>query len=130
MGLRSGGDSIVVAGPCSGGVVLEASLEGGGGGGGHTTDSVSSESRSASLALVRGARGLVGRPRGPVRISVVCLYTGLLGGDSGTGITLTGSSSSSSSATVTSTTSSTTVTPSSPSLGLGDDNTIRLRATG
>jgi hypothetical protein len=119
MGLRSGGDSIVVAGPCSGG-----------GGGGHTTDSVSSESRSASLALVRGARGLVGRPRGPVRISVVCLYTGLLGGDSGTGITLTGSSSSSSSATVTSTTSSTTVTPSSPSLGLGDDNTIRLRATG
>jgi hypothetical protein len=37
IGLRSGGDSIVAMGPCGGGAVLEASLEGrGGGGGGHT----------------------------------------------------------------------------------------------
>jgi hypothetical protein len=72
--------------------------------------------------------------RGPIRIHVVCLYAGLLGGDSGTGMTSTGLSSSHSSATVTSTTSSTSATLSSPSLypslGLSEDNIDRLSATG
>jgi hypothetical protein len=100
--------------------VLEAPLDGGGGGSGHTVDPVSGEPRSASLALVRGTRGLVGRPHGSIRIHVVCLYVSLLGGDSGTGMT--------------STTSSTSMSPSSPSLSpslrLGDDNTVCLGATG
>jgi hypothetical protein len=135
MGLQRGGDLVAMVGPCNGGAVLEAPLEGGGGGGGsHIADPVSGESRPTSLASILGARGSVGRPRGPIQMCVVCLYAGLLGGDSGTGMTSTGSLSSSSSATVTSTTSSTSVTPSSPYLspspGLGEDNTDRLSATG
>jgi hypothetical protein len=146
MGLQSDGDSFAVAVSCGGGAVVEAPLSGGGGamvtaplvggggGGSHTTDPISGESQPASLAPVRGARGPVGRPRGPIRIRVVCLYIDRLGGDSSTGMTSTGSSSSSSSITVTSTTSSTSVTPSSPSLspslGLDEDNTDRHSATG
>jgi hypothetical protein len=114
-------------------LLLWASLEGGGGGGGQNADPVSGESQPASFALVCGARGLVGRPRGLIQICVVYLYISLLGGDSGTGMTSIGSSSSSTSATVTSTISSTSATPSSPSLspslGLSDDNTVRLHAT-
>jgi hypothetical protein len=70
MDLRSGGDSFAAVGPCSGGVVLEAPREGAGSGGdsGHTIDPVSGESRPASLAPVRGARGPVGRPREPIQM--------------------------------------------------------------
>jgi hypothetical protein len=145
MGLRSGGGgSLVAVGSCGGGAVLKAPLDGGGGavvtgslvgsggsgGGGGTVDLVSGESRSASLALILGARVPVGRPRGPIRILDVCLYTCRVGGESGTGMTLTGSSSSSSSAMMTSTTSSTSTTPSSPTLIPGDDNTSCLGASG
>jgi hypothetical protein len=55
-------------------VVLGASLDGcggavvtgplGDGGGGHTADPVFEESGPASIALILGARVLVGRPRG------------------------------------------------------------------
>jgi hypothetical protein len=108
MGLRSGGGSLVAVGSCGGGVVLEVPLDsgggavvtcpigGGGGSGGHTTDPVSRESWPASLALIIGARVPVGRPRGPIRILAVCLNTGRVGGELGTGMTSTGSSSSSS----------------------------------
>jgi hypothetical protein len=71
----------------------------------------------------------VGRPLGPIRIRAVCLYADL-GGDSSTGITLTGSSLSSSTAAATPYSPSAAATPSSPSLRLGDDNTILLSATG
>jgi hypothetical protein len=132
MDLRSGGDSFAAVGPCSGGVVLEAPREGAGSGGdsGHTIDPVSGESRPASLAPVRGARGPVGQPREPIQICAIYLYVGLRGGDSSIGMTSIGSSSSSSLAITTSTTSSTSTTPSSPSLRLGDDNTDRLSVIG
>jgi hypothetical protein len=129
MGLHSGDDSVTTLGSCGGGgSVVTAPLVGGGGGGGHTSDPVSGETQPASLAPVRGTRVLMGQPLGPIWIHVVCLYTGL-SGDVGTGMTSTGSSSSSSLATATSTTPSAMATPSSPSLGLGDDNTELLSAT-
>jgi hypothetical protein len=66
MGLWSGGDSIAMVGSCGGGggsvTVLSVPL--GGDGGGHTTDLVSDETRSASLAPVHGAKVPMGRPRG------------------------------------------------------------------
>jgi hypothetical protein len=66
MELRSGGG--VVFSCCSGGggggSVRTAPPGGSGGGGGHTTDLVSGESYSASLALILGARVPMGRPRG------------------------------------------------------------------
>jgi hypothetical protein len=99
------------------------------GGGGHTLYRVSGEIWPASLAPVCDARVSMGRPLGPIQIRAVYLYVGL-GGDADTGMTLTVSLSSSSSVTATSTTSSAVVTPSSPSLGLGDDNTELLSATG
>jgi hypothetical protein len=67
-------------------------LEGGGDGGGHTADSISGDTRSASLAPVRGARVLVGQPLESIWIRVVCLYAGLVE-DSGTSTTLTDSTS-------------------------------------
>jgi hypothetical protein len=128
MGLRSGGDSATVVGSCGGGggsvMVLTAPLGGSGGGDGHTSDPVPGDPWPASLALVHGARVLMGLPLGPIRILIVCLYASL-GGESSTGMTSTGSSSSSSSVAVT------YFAPSSPpSLGLGDDNTVCLSATG
>jgi hypothetical protein len=63
-------------------------LEGGGDGSGHTVDSVRGDTRSASLAPVRGARVSVGQPLGSIWIRVVCLYAGLVE-DSGTSTTLT-----------------------------------------
>jgi hypothetical protein len=140
MGLWSGGSSLTVAGSCGGSAVLDVPLDGGGGavvtgplgggggGGGHTTDMVSGEFRSASLALILSARVSVGRPRGPIRIRVVCLYACCGGVESGTGMTSIDSSSSS--ATATSTTSSSSSIPSSPSLIPGDDNIGCLCATG
>jgi hypothetical protein len=124
-----------------GGAVLICPLGGGGGGGGHMANPVSGGSCPASLALILHARVLVGRPRGLIRIHVVYLYVGRVGGESGTDMTLTSPSSSSSSATatstmssssatMTSTTSSTSVTPSSPSLIPGGDNTGCLCAIG
>jgi hypothetical protein len=113
MGLRNVGDSFAAEGSCGGGAVREVplgsgggsmvmtSLVGSGGSSGQTTDSVSGESRPASLASIHVARVLVGRPRGPIWIRVICLYISLLGGDSGTDMTLIGLSSSSSSTTVT-----------------------------
>jgi hypothetical protein len=142
MGLQSGGDSFAMKGSYSGGAVLKAPvgvagssvlmepLVGGGGGYGHTTDPVSGESRPASLALICSTRVPVCRPYGSIRICAVFLYVGLLGGDSSTGMTSTDLSLSSSSAAATSTTSTATMTPSSPSLELGDDNTVRPSATG
>jgi hypothetical protein len=146
MGLQSGGDSVVVVGSCGGDVVLEAPLnggggsvwrallEGGGGGGGHTSYPVTNEIRPVSITLVHGARVLVGRPLGPIWICVVFLYIELRGRDLGTGMTWTDSLSSSFSATATSTTASATMAPSapsfSPSLGVSDDNTELLGATG
>jgi hypothetical protein len=144
MGLQSGGDSVAAAGSCSGGAVLEAPLDGGGlsvvmvplvgsGGGGHTSDLVSGETRLTSLAPVHGARVPVGRPLRPIWIHAICLYADL-GGNSDADMASTGSSSSPSSATATSTTHSASMTPSfpssSPSLGLGDNNTELLSATG
>jgi hypothetical protein len=126
-----GSDVMVMVGGGGGaGLVQAAPSGGGGGGGGHTADPVSSESRPASLALILGARVLVGRPHGPIQIQVICLYAGRGGEESSTGMTLTGLSSSSSSAMVTSTTSSTSAAPSSPSLGHDGDNIVCLGATG
>jgi hypothetical protein len=128
-----GGGVMAMVGSGGGDSVRTVPLIDGGAGGGHTSDPVSGETRLASLAPVCGSRVSMGRPLGPIWIRAVCLYFGL-GGDSGTGITLTGSSSSSSMTTATSSTPSTVVTPSSPSsppsLGLSDDNTDRLSATG
>jgi hypothetical protein len=138
MGLWSGGDLIAMVGSCGGGggsvTVLSVPLGGDDGGGGHTTDLVSDETRSTSLAPVHGAKVPVGRPRGLIQIHAIFLYTDLLGGGSGTGMTSIGSSPSSSSTTATSTTSSRSATHSSPSLspslGLSDDNIVCLHATG
>jgi hypothetical protein len=113
---------------CGGGAVVTGPLGGGGGGGGDTSDPVSGEIWSASLAPVHGARVLVGRPHGSIQICVVCLYVDHSGVESGTDMTLIGSSSSST--TVTSTTSFSSTTSSSPSLILGDDNTSCFCATG
>jgi hypothetical protein len=73
MGLHSGGCSLAAVGSCGGSEVPEAPLDGGGGtvvtgplggggggGGGHTTDPVLGESGPTSLALILGARVLVG----------------------------------------------------------------------
>jgi hypothetical protein len=140
MGIRSGGRSIAVMGSCGGGAVFEVPLDGGGGtvvtgplggggGGGdsHMPDPVSYEFGLVSLASILGARVPMGRPHGPIRIHAVCLYTGLGGMDSGTGMTSTGSSSLSTTATTTMSSSSSSVTPSpSP----GDVNTGCLCAIG
>jgi hypothetical protein len=140
MGLQSGGGSLVAVGSCSGGTVLEVPLDGGGGvvvtvplgggggGDGHTADPDSRESRLVSLAPILGARVPVGQPYGLIRICVVCLYDGLSGVDSGTGMTLTDSSSLSTTATMITSSSSSSVTPSSPSPSLGDVNTDCLCA--
>jgi hypothetical protein len=100
----------------------------GGGGGGHTPDPVSDEFGLASLVSILGDRVPVGQPRGPIQIRVICLYAGLGGVESGTGMTSTGSSSLM--ATVTTTTSSSSATPSSPSLIPGEDNISCLCVTG
>jgi hypothetical protein len=144
MGLLTGVCLPVVARSCGDGVVLESPLDGGGGmvvtgllggcggSGGHTEDPTSRESRPASLAPSLGARVLVGRPCGQIRIHVVCLYIGLRGIDSGTGMTSTGSSSLSTTATTTksSSSSSPTASSSSPSPSPGDENIGCLYATG
>jgi hypothetical protein len=114
---------VVFSSCCSGGggvgfVVTIGS--GGGGGGGQTLDPITVDPRSASLAPDLGARVPVGVPLGLIWILVICLYAGL-SGELSTDITLMESSSSVSLA---------TMTPSSPSLGLSDDNTVRLGATG
>jgi hypothetical protein len=113
-----------------GGMVVTCPLGGGGGSDDHTTNSVSGGSWAASLALILGARVLVGRPCGSIQIRSVCLYAGHVGGELSIGMTSTGPSSSSSSATATLTTSSTSVIPSSPSLIPSGDNTGCLCATG
>jgi hypothetical protein len=138
IGLRSGGSSLAVARSTGGVAVLEAPFNGGGvaiggdgsggGGGGHTADTVSDESRLASLASILGARVPVGRPCGPIRIRAVCLYDGLGGVDSGTGMTSTSLSSLSIMAITTMSSSSSSVTPS-PSPSPGDENTGYLCAT-
>jgi hypothetical protein len=122
-----GGGGMVVAGP----------LRGGGGGSGHTTDPISGESGPASLAPSLDARVLVGRPRGPIRIRVVCLYVDLGGMDSGTEMTSTGSSSlSMTAAMTTSSSSSSTIsssslaTSSSPRPLPGDEDTNYHCVTG
>jgi hypothetical protein len=92
----------------------------GGGGGGHTSDSVTGEPRSASLASDLGARVLVSLPCAPTWILTVRLGA-RLSGESSTGMTSTGSSSSSSSI---------TTTPSPLSLRHGDESFIRLIAIG
>jgi hypothetical protein len=74
-------------------VVVTGPLGGDGAGGCHTADPVSGESGPTSLAPTLGARVPVGRPRGPIRIRVVCLYDVLGGVDSDTGMTSIGSSS-------------------------------------
>jgi hypothetical protein len=146
MGLLTGVCSPVVAGSCGDDVVLESPLDGGGGmvvtgllggcggGGGHTEDPTSRESRPASLAPSLGARVSVGRPCGPIRIHVVCLYIDLGGVDSGTGMTSTGSSSLSTTATTTKSSSSSSPTASSssssPSPSPGVENIGCLYATG
>jgi hypothetical protein len=70
-----------------GGLVRMVSPGGDGGGGGHTLDPISGEIRLASRVPVLGARVPVGRPLRPIQICAVCLYTSLLGGDAGTGMT-------------------------------------------
>jgi hypothetical protein len=141
MGLQSGGGSLAAAVSCGGSAVLEVPLDGGGGvvvtvllggggGGGHTADPDSRESGLASLAPILGARVPMGRPRGSIRIRAVCLYGGLNGMDSGTGMTLIVSSSLSTTATTTTSSSSSSVTPSSPPPSPGDVNTGCLCATG
>jgi hypothetical protein len=124
MGLRSGGGEVAAMGSCSSGgggvAMLKASLDSGGGDG-HTSDMVTIDPPPlGSLASDLGARVLVGLLCTLPWILAICLGAGL-GGESSTGMTSTGSSSSSSSA---------TVTPSPPSLGLGDESTILLGATG
>jgi hypothetical protein len=133
-GLRSGrGVVVVVDSCCSGGgcVEVEASLSGGsyvevkaslggGDGSGHTMDPVMGDPQSGSLAPDLGARVLVCLPCAPTWILAVCLGVDL-GGESSTDMISMGSSSSSS---------STAVTPSPPSLGLGDERSIRLDAIG
>jgi hypothetical protein len=145
MGLNSGGSVLfsccsggggsgvmVIVGGGGGGSVRMAPLSGSGGGGSHTSDPISGETRPTSLAPVRGARILMGRPLGLIWIHVVCLYADI-GEDSGTDITLTGWSSSSSMAAAIPSPPLAAVTPSfpssPPSLGLGDDSTDRLSAT-
>jgi hypothetical protein len=98
-------------------------LGGGGGGGDHMTDPVLEESMPASLALILGARVLMGSPHGLIQIHAICLYAGYCVVESGTSMTSTGSSSSSTSAIATSTMLSSSMTSSSPSLIPGDDNT-------
>jgi hypothetical protein len=104
-------------------------VRGGGGGGSHTPDPISDESELASLASILDARVPMGRPSGPIQIRVVCLYSGLGGMDSGTGMTLIGSSSLSITTTTTMSSSSSSATPPSPSPSLGDENTGCLCAT-
>jgi hypothetical protein len=138
IGLRSGGSSLAVARSTSGVAVLEAPFNGGGvavggdgsggGGGGHMPDTVSDESGLASLASILGARVPVGQPCGPIWIRVVCLYDGLGGVDSETGMTSTSLSSLSIMATTTTSSSSSSATPS-PSPTPGDENTGCLCAT-
>jgi hypothetical protein len=111
MGLSSGGGMVFAccSGGCGGGVmetvdcggggsVRTAPPRGGGGGGGHTSDPILGEIRSVSLTPIYDARVPVGQPLGLIRIRAICLYADLLGGDSGTGMTLINSSPSSSSA--------------------------------
>jgi hypothetical protein len=98
-----------------GGVVVAGPLRCDGGDSGHAADPASRESGLASLAPSLGARVSVGRPRGPIRIRAICLYSDLGGVDSGTGMTSTGSSSLSTTVTMTtSSSSSSPVTSSSP----------------
>jgi hypothetical protein len=109
MGLRSGGDVVAAVGSsCNGG------------GGGHTLDPVMGDPWSASLASDLNARVPMGVPCTPTWILAVLLGAGL-GGESSTDVTSTGSSSSSSSA---------MVTPSPSFLGLSDESSICLGATG
>jgi hypothetical protein len=120
----SSGGGVVFSSCCSGGdgcsgVGVMATL-GSGGGGGQTSDPVTGDPRSASLASDLGARVSVGLHLGSTRILAVHLGVGL-DGELSTGLISTGSSSSSS---------STTVTPSPPSLKLGDEGIIHLGATG
>jgi hypothetical protein len=134
MGLWSGGCSLAAARSCGGGAMLELPLDGGGGmvvasplrggggGSGHTTDPTSRESGPASLAPSLDARVLVGRPRGSIRIRVVCLYVDLGGMDSGTEMTSIGSSSLSMTTAMT-TSSSSLATSSSPRPLPGDEDT-------
>jgi hypothetical protein len=100
-------------------VEVKASL-GGGDGSGHTMDPVMGDPRSGSLAPDLGTRVSVCLPCAPMWILAVCLGADL-GGESSTDMNSMGSSSSSS---------STAVTPSPPSLGLGDERSIRLDAIG
>jgi hypothetical protein len=123
---RSTGCVAVIEAPFDGGGVA---VGGGGGGDGHTPDPVSDESRLASLASILGARVLVGQPCGLIWIRVVCLYDGLSGVDSGTGMTSIGSSSLSTTTTMTMSSSSSLAIPSSPSPSPGDENTGCLWAT-
>jgi hypothetical protein len=144
MGLRSGGCSPAVAGSYGGGAVLESPLDGGGGvvvtgplggggvGGGHTTDLASGESGPTSLVPSLGARVPMGRPCGPIRILVICLYGDLGGVDSGTGMTSTTPLSLSTMVMMTTSSSSPAASSSSssPSPSPGDENTSCHCATG
>jgi hypothetical protein len=85
---------VSVVGSCgsAGGAVamLKAPLDGGGGDA-HTSDPVTGDPRSASLASDLGARVLVGRPCALTWI--LAIYLSLdIGGELSTGMTSTGSS--------------------------------------
>jgi hypothetical protein len=88
MGIRSGGCSLATVRSSGGGAVFEAPLlggggtvvmgplGGGGGSGGHTSDPVSYVTGLGFLAPSHGARVLIGRPHGLIRIHVVWSYGG------------------------------------------------------
>jgi hypothetical protein len=103
-----------------GGIGVMVLLDSGGGGGGHTSDPVMGDYPSGSLASDLGARVPVGHPCAPTQILAVRLGADL-SGESSTGMISTRSSPSSSSA---------MMTPSPPSLGLGDESSVLLVATG
>jgi hypothetical protein len=105
-----------------GGTVVTGPFGGGGGGGGHTPDPVSDEAGLVSLASILFAKVSVGRPRGPIQILTFCLYGGLGGVDSCTGMTSTGSTSLSTVAITIMSSSSSSATPS-PSPSHNDVNT-------
>jgi hypothetical protein len=125
MELWSGGSVVVALGSsCGGGSgsgvkVVEELLDSGGGGG-HTTDPVTGDPRLASLAPDLSARVSVGLLCTLTWIRAVCIGANL-GGELSTGMISTGSSSSSSSV---------TATPFPPSLGLSDESSVHLDATG
>jgi hypothetical protein len=113
---------VVVGSSCDGGgcsrvAVVEALFDSGGGGGGHTKDPVTGAPLSGSLVPDLGARVPVGLPSTPTWILVMRLGAGL-GGESSTGMIFMGSSSSAA------------ATPFPPSLGLDDEISVRLDATG